>query len=628
MRRPGVRIPIPPLSILSGLEILCRGCIYQGSKTAVNHNTDTPAQFTAVPGHTRLFRRESGTYYFRAKVPQPLRKIVGKTEIRVSLRTKEYKKAVSAVKIESLRVDREFAQAEADLNGERRPLRPLSGEEIRWFVSKSFVDLELNSMKLVSRTSASSDSVQREYLVENLEADLMVLLGSPSHSDYTDDFTRQCVNEEMRRWEIPEGSDSYERAFPLFRAAVVEHHRRMLARAKGEAPQRQEFRDLSESTILPARPRSTVTVGQLLEEFTAHQKSARRSTTLDTYQVAMKALREEIGVQTPLSSITKQDVEKVMALMERIPTNAMKRYRGLTLRQAAERAVRDKLESRLSPQTLRNFFVRISAVLNFGVQEGYITENPAKSRTLREAFRKGPRRKRRAMFSDDELTRLFKAPIYRGCKDDEYGFAISGPNHPRRGRFWVPLLSLFQGFRLNEACQLYASDVGIENGIPFIEIRAWSEESQTTDKRLKTEASERRVPVHPELVKLGFMEFVAERKKDRSSPRLFPELRMEKSRGLYSHDFSKWFRRFVRLTCGEETSATFHSLRHNFRTALMNAEVSTELVEALGGWSVESSSEREYRHYQLPVLLTALEKVKYSSVNLETLYSPTPDDRP
>ncbi len=72
----------------------------------MNPLPDTPALFLAVPGHTRLFRRIGGTYYLRAKVPSRLRRIIGKTEIRESLRTKDIVEAKRLVKPASMRVDR------------------------------------------------------------------------------------------------------------------------------------------------------------------------------------------------------------------------------------------------------------------------------------------------------------------------------------------------------------------------------------------------------------------------------------------------------------------------------------------------------------------------------------------
>jgi len=109
---------------------------------AKNHQTDTPEGFLTVPGHTRLFRRD-GTYYLRAKVPVRIRRLVGKTEVRVSLRTKEYREAVSRVKIESLKVDRVFSDAERKLDGKQpNPSSNVSQDEMVWWTSKFFVGLQ------------------------------------------------------------------------------------------------------------------------------------------------------------------------------------------------------------------------------------------------------------------------------------------------------------------------------------------------------------------------------------------------------------------------------------------------------------------------------------------------------
>ena len=60
----------------------------------MKHSTDTPATFTAVPGYPRLSRRDGGTYYFRAKIPAPLRPIFNHAEVKFSLRTKDFKEAL------------------------------------------------------------------------------------------------------------------------------------------------------------------------------------------------------------------------------------------------------------------------------------------------------------------------------------------------------------------------------------------------------------------------------------------------------------------------------------------------------------------------------------------------------
>jgi integrase len=110
------------------------------------------------------------------------------------------------------------------------------------------------------------------------------------------------------------------------------------------------------------------------------------------------------------------------------------------------------------------------------------------------------------------------------------------------------------------------------------------------------------------------------RQRDTAHPRLFPEL-PQGATGYYSDPSSKWFACFVDKTLGEHCKATFHSFRHHFRDALMEADVSLPFVAALGGWkSPLRSAESKYgRGPSLRRLRDEIAKVKYSSLDLSHL---------
>jgi integrase len=295
------------------------------------------------------------------------------------------------------------------------------------------------------------------------------------------------------------------------------------------------------------------------------------------------------------------------------------------LREAIAEANRRGDVERLNPKTLENYFNNIVTILNFAVEKRLTSHNPARGRWLRQSFkRQAPSRK--TLFTTEELNKLFRAALYTGCKDDETGYALAGPNHPRRGRFWVPLLSLFQGLRCNEAAQLYTEDVKERGGIHYLAIREEREDGSKCDKRLKTKQSERDVPIHPELIRIGFLEFVAARRKDRTSPRLFPELSAG-STGYFSNAFSKWFARFVESALGRSTEATFHSFRHQFRDATRAARLSVESVARLAGWETsDPNQQRQVFQYGggeelLRVLAEDIAKVEYPGLNLSHLYT-------
>jgi integrase len=130
--------------------------------------------------------------------------------------------------------------------------------------------------------------------------------------------------------------------------------------------------------------------------------------------------------------------------------------------------------------------------------------------------------------------------------------------------------------------------------------------------------------LHPQLVRLGFLEFVAERRKDTHEPRLFPELK-NSADGYFSDNFTKWFGRFVALTLGAECGATFHSFRHHFRDALRVARAPEETVALLGGWQRgDGNQNRQMAHYgRGPDYLRALARdvasLSYAGLDLSHL---------
>lgn len=213
---------------------------------------------------------------------------------------------------------------------------------------------------------------------------------------------------------------------------------------------------------------------------------------------------------------------------------------------------------------------------------------------------------------------MFSAPLFTGCRDDGHGYAMPGPNRPKNARFWIPLIALFNGLRLNEACQLDVADIQTVDGIVCFVITASA--CGPTDKRLKTASSERVVPIHPELLRLGFMGFVD--KRARAGEKLFGEVALGAT-GYRSATFSAWFARFAAKAGANTEKTCFHSFRHSFRDALREAGIPRDIALALGGWSrppgsCDSSSVSDVcgRGYRIETLFEAIRKVGYPDLDL------------
>lgn len=156
--------------------------------------------------------------------------------------------------------------------------------------------------------------------------------------------------------------------------------------------------------------------------------------------------------------------------------------------------------------------------------------------------------------------------------------------------YWLPLLGLYTGARLNEICQLYLEDIEeYEPGKYFIFINdhdpATAHDKNPTfaiDKSIKNKASKRSIPIHPDLVSLGLIDYIHALKAN-GYTRLFPELRFDRIKG-YARAAGSWFNeRFLGKTLKFERNGmkTFHSFRHTLITALIDNAIPENIINEI-----------------------------------------------
>lgn len=596
--------------------------------------SDTPKAKTAlvaVPGHTRLFRR-GAIYYFRAKVPEELRQQLQKKEIRYSLKTADFKKAKQACNIASVKADAEFAGARKQLP----PVTPtapvkLTDEQLFYIVAAWFQNKERESEQWAAQECARMDEDERAEVLDNLKGDAAAYSSS---SDERESWTESLIQEVMQSspgLSVERGSADFNRLIHYAKRAMQEHLNRKIERTAGllvNSATDPLFAQVYAHSPLKA-PRQTATLKQVTERFMEMQKSTNANTTPVTYSIPIRILLEVLGPQKLISEVTADEVWKVGEALERVPAHVSQRYKGKPLLSAVASADREGNQKRLSRQTVSKYFTNVCAIFNFAQERQWLETPPTQGARLKERFRNKPRRKPTPHFTSTELNSLFRAPLYAGCIDDEINFSKPGPNHPKRGRFWVPLLSLLHGLRCNEACQLYAEDVKEADGIHYLDIRTTlDDDEEADDKHTKNENSIRQVPLHPQIIKMGFLAFVEQRRRDGAKARLFPDLESGKSTGRYSTRFSKWFSRFKEKACGHRPKARFHSLRHHFRTELARAGVPLEYTDELCGWGDSKRGiERLYFEAHIKELAAVIAKVKYEGLDLSHLEpAPSPHE--
>jgi integrase len=292
-----------------------------------------------------------------------------------------------------------------------------------------------------------------------------------------------------------------------------------------------------------------------------------------------------------------------------VPRNAQKRFPHLTLTEAVAATAESSID-RINAANVNAYLNKFAGALNWAEQEGFIDRNPARGLGVADPVKK---RDKRLPFSTDQLQRIFHAPIYTGCLNDGAGYSRVGPNLPRRSRYWVPLIGLLSGLRLDEICQLDVADMVVLDDVLCFSVREGGINGGE-GKRIKSSASERVVPVHAELCRLGFSAYVAECRRA-GEAKVFPDV-VVGSTGYRSKGFSQWFGRFL-VSCGAKQPLTcFHSFRHNFRDGLRASGVSRDVSLALGGWARSSAlsdvAEAYGSGFPAAILKTAVDAVDFT----------------
>jgi hypothetical protein len=144
---------------------------------------------------------------------------------------------------------------------------------------------------------------------------------------------------------------------------------------------------------------------------------------------------------------------------------------------------------------------------------------------------------------------------------------------------------------------------------------------------LKTQQSERVVPVHPQLVSLGFLKYVAARRKEGERAWLFPTVAPDQKGSLRA--WSKWWGRHLRKHVGiKDRNKVYHSFRHGFQDALRQATPDEELRDALAGRSSGGrgkSVSRTYgakemlRRWGVASLKSAIDKIDYRGLDVSRI---------
>jgi integrase len=266
------------------------------------------------------------------------------------------------------------------------------------------------------------------------------------------------------------------------------------------------------------------------------------------------------------------------------------------------------IASGLKPKTVTKKISTIKTLFTSAIDDGLLGRSEVQDIKVGQKNKRKKGSKSRLPFEMDELKRIFAPEIYSKT-----------PGMIKRSEveYWAPLISLYSGARIEEICQLRVSDIRDRKGQPFFSI------IDGDDQGLKTETSRRNVPMHEELIKFGFLEYVNAARRAKTEW-LFPELGRDKY-GRRSSAFGKrWNRKLRKVISLKDSDHTkmFHSFRHLFKHTARQCRIEEEVHDALSGHGSKDSEARKYGGLSYPEdpLFEGMKEFKISGLDLSHLY--------
>ena len=294
---------------------------------------------------------------------------------------------------------------------------------------------------------------------------------------------------------------------------------------------------------------SDLSISEAIEQFIddKNTSNAWKSQTEPDVRNRLSFLIAILG-DIPINSITRAKIQEFKRTLLKLPPNMSKDklYKGKTVTQILE--MRPSIT--LSVKSVNLCLEAVSGFLEWCFKELKITTNPAKGIANVKDDRKDV--DLRDPFTFNELKKIFSHPKYIKwkSKDPQY--------------YWIPLIALYSGMRLEEISQLQCADLKeAENGLWAFDLNTREADEHGFFKSLKSKSAVRVVPVHPTLIKAGLLEHL-EKTVAAGKKRLFWQLNRTAKTPKYGKQPGKRFGDLVKAALGKTDKKSFHSLRHTF----------------------------------------------------------------
>ena len=287
----------------------------------------------------------------------------------------------------------------------------------------------------------------------------------------------------------------------------------------------------------------------------------------------------------PIDEITRNQVREFRETLRKLPPNRSRsaKYKDKTVKELLAL----KVEAALNVATVNIIVEAVASFLDWCVREEYLAANPAKELQIKDTRQVIELRE---ALSIDDLRKIFAHKKFTGGKF----------KHP--AYFWVPLIGLYTGMRLEEIAQLHCVDIYELHGIWVIDINDRGVDEEGFSKTVKNSNAVRMVPIHPALIELGLL-MRHQRVTEQGAIRMFPELKKTARVGKYGKQPGKQFKAVISDVLDDAEKKSFHSLRHTFADFYKQRGLQTDLFRQLYGHDIPELAARQYGSKFPPELL-------------------------
>lgn len=573
-----------------------------------------------------------GILYFRREVPSKLRPAFdGKREVKLSLGTRDPSEAKAPFARENAKFEERLADARRLLAEGKLVLTP--GEVVRkWCEAPAVGNGLTGSQRIIMtfmeldadvgmRTSASSGHVFPPAIFgPSPITDWSAVLADKEQFErilidaYSGELEKTGSNWIRARWHSAEANWLPNLAGPIRRIKSLEATSSQFSDAelaKALLAVLDEKRPGDEDSIRARmarhRPRPTASrlrpnmrLKQLFREWKDGNKP-RPQTALE-FEAAIDDFIDFAG-DISISMIDPDLLYDYRDEAANLPSSMPRSDRLLPFRERVAKHAATK--PKCSPPTLKKRIGALQALLTYALHQRWSASNVGTG-ILIVGYNK-TRRVRRS-FEDHELATLFASPLFVDPLGWRTGSRISDTTI-----FWLFLLALTTGARLEEVGQVALADVKRDGKIVYLDIDEYVIDEDAEAKSVKTDESIRLIPVHEKLIKLGFLEY-CDALAANGHTQLFPDLK-ENSVGKRTKEASQKVNRVIDRYVSVDRRLVFHSLRHAFKSKGNDAGLSGRTLDQICGHAPVSTGGRYGSEPRIRTIHRDLHKIDFLCID-------------